>query len=435
MIFAALSRLLERSYDTATLENPKDWLRDVNGGRVHTLAGTNVSDVNQLDISVNFACISLIAEIMASLRPTLYRERKSGGKDVATDNPLYDVLYLKPNKENTAYTHRNVSTTHLALFGNRFDQIVRDGRGRIRELWPIVPIEDRIKKLRNPDTMDIQYRVRVNGRDEILPADEILHVPGFSKTGFLGQSNASLQRLRLGISKALDEYEARFFGQGFMPSMVGEYGGSTGAAFIKNPVQHAKVEKLKEDYAGLAKAHGIMIAEGGIKIKPIENRLDWSMLDQRQQAAAIAICGMWRVPPSLVGILYWATFSNITHLDLQFGKYCIHPWVRREEDSLNCWLLTDAQRRAGYKIEYPVEEIYRTDIETLSKALKEQWDRGVISSDEWREKLGRNPKSKFGEQYYVPMNYVPEGTPIEPKESTEREMNVIPLKRSDDEAV
>jgi len=162
-----------------------------------------------------------------------------------------------------------------------------------------------------------------------------------------------------------------------------------------------------------------------MKAREFANRLDWAMLDERQRDTKNAICGFWGVPPTLVGILERATFNNIEHLDLQFRTYCMEPWVTREEDSLNKTLLTQYQRSQGYKIEFSIEDAFRTDTKTLYESLTSEWDRGIISSNEWRQKTGRNPKEN-GDTYYVPVNYAPEETQtIEEDDNPE---NVVPLR-------
>lgn len=412
------------------IKNPQDWLMSAFSGVPYqpSLSGVTITEENQLIVNTHFDCLSLIAETMGSLRPNLYKERKGGGKDIATDEPLQLALRLKPNPEMDGRVRRETGTLNLGLYGDKYDYTPRDSSGQASELWPLHP--SRVTKRRDLSSGNIVYDVVTNGQTDTLSFNEILHVPYLTSDGLCGRSNMSFQRTRLEIAAALDEFEARYFGSGMNSSIIAEYGGATGAEFIDREKQGEYLKSLQESFSGLKKSHGMMILEGGMKARELNTRLDWAMLDQRQRDAATKICGMWRVPPPLIGILDKATFNNISHLDLQFGKYCIRIWAHREEDAMNSFLLTDAQRRAGYMIEYSLDDIYRTDIETLSNALQVAWDRGVINSDEWRDKIGRNPKPDgTGKKFYVNQSWMPEENMVLESENNEKK-NVIPIRET-----
>jgi HK97 family phage portal protein len=396
------------------MKEPEPWLlKAFGGGYGKTLAGTEVGENDQLEISVNLACIELISQLMGSLRPNLFIKRKDGGRDIVTDDPLQRAINIKPNDEMSGFSYRQASTSHIATHGNAYTYAPRNGMLQIKSLYPLHP--DRVIKRRanDRDMLDIDprlmrktnivYDVTVNGTTRTFPAKSIMHTPGFTENGLLGIPLVHFQRLKLGIAKALDEYEARWYGRGIHPTLIGE-----APEQMNNPKMAEWKQKLEEDYAGLANAHGMMIVDAGIKVKDMTPRLDWAMLDEAQKRMATRICGLWRVPPSLIGILDRATFNNISHLDLQFGKYCIGIWAEREEQQMMCDLLTDTQLDQGMFIKYPIEDMYRTDLNTLNQALKEAWDRGVITKNEWREKIGRNPVGS-GNLFYVPSNFQVEG--------------------------
>ena len=395
----------------------EDVLRAFGGYSGKTLAGTEVTENDQLEITVNLSCINLIAEVQGSLRPNLYQRRKDGGQDIVTSEPLQKAINIKPNDEMSGFVYRQTSSANLAMHGNAYTYAPRNNLLQIKKLRPLHP--ERVTKRRanyqdlrelDPRLMgksDIVYDVTANGTVKTFPAKSIMHTPGLSHNGLLGSPLVHFQRLKFGIAKALDEYEARWYGHGIHPTLIGEAPDQ-----MNNPKMAEWKKKLEEDYAGLAHAHGMMIVDAGIKVKDMTPRLDWAMLDEAQKRMATRICGLWRVPPSLIGILDRATFSNITHLDLQFGKYCIGIWAEREEQQMMNSLLTDTQLDQGMFIEYPVENLYRTDFETLNNALEKAWDRGVITKNEWRSKIGRNPVPG-GNVFYIPSNFQVEGT--EPK--------------------
>ena len=85
-----------------------------------------------------YACVRVIAETVASLPLHLYEE-KEAGSDKATKHLLYRLLHDEPNPEMTSFVFRETLLSHLLLWGNAYCQIVRNGRGQITALYPLLP--------------------------------------------------------------------------------------------------------------------------------------------------------------------------------------------------------------------------------------------------------------------------------------------------------
>lgn len=89
-----------------------------------------------------YACVRILSEAIAGLHLHLYRYNDKGGKEKAIDNPLYFLLHDEPNTEMTSFAFRETLMTHLLLWGNAYAQIIRNGKGEILGLYPLMP--DRI---------------------------------------------------------------------------------------------------------------------------------------------------------------------------------------------------------------------------------------------------------------------------------------------------
>ena len=81
---------------------------------IPSLTGVNVDESEALKYVTVWACVRLISETIASLPLHVYRKRKDGGKEKATDHPLYELLHHKPNPEMTAY--RPIASTRRGSF-------------------------------------------------------------------------------------------------------------------------------------------------------------------------------------------------------------------------------------------------------------------------------------------------------------------------------
>lgn len=57
----------------------------------------------------------------------------------AIEHPLYFLLHDEPNPEMTSFVFRETLMTHLLLWGNAYAQIIRNGKGEIIALYPLMP--------------------------------------------------------------------------------------------------------------------------------------------------------------------------------------------------------------------------------------------------------------------------------------------------------
>ena len=102
-------------------------------------AGKRVSERSAMQMTAVYSCVRILSEAIASLPLHVYRYTDTGGKEKATDLPLYRLLHDEPNKEMTSFCFRETLMTHLLLWGNAYAQIIRNGRGEVLELYPLMP--------------------------------------------------------------------------------------------------------------------------------------------------------------------------------------------------------------------------------------------------------------------------------------------------------
>ncbi|NCB06013.1 MAG: phage portal protein, partial [Clostridia bacterium] len=70
---------------------------------------------------------------------SLYRHGDDASKHKATEHPLYTLLHSEPNAEMTSFVFRETLMTHLLLWGNAYAQIIRNGKGQVAALYPLMP--------------------------------------------------------------------------------------------------------------------------------------------------------------------------------------------------------------------------------------------------------------------------------------------------------
>lgn len=104
-----------------------------------TAAGQSVNERSAMQMSAVYACVRILSEAIAALPLHFYEYNAKGGKEKALDHPLYPLLHDEPNPEMTAFSFRETLMTHLLLWGNGYAQIIRNGRGEVIALYPLMP--------------------------------------------------------------------------------------------------------------------------------------------------------------------------------------------------------------------------------------------------------------------------------------------------------
>lgn len=101
--------------------------------------GKRVNERSSMQMTAVYSCVRILSEAVAGLPLHLYRYTEEGSKEKATSHPLYFLLHDEPNPEMTSFVFRETLMTHLLLWGNAYAQIIRNGKGEVIALYPLMP--------------------------------------------------------------------------------------------------------------------------------------------------------------------------------------------------------------------------------------------------------------------------------------------------------
>jgi len=374
-----------------------DWSA-VFGGQA-AIAGMPAPSIGEsLALPSVFACIRVLGETVAGLPLITYRETRNGGRERATNHPLYRVLRRQPNPEMTAFEFEELMTSHCAGWGNAYAQIILDGGGRVRELWPLRP--DRMAVERKAGVVQYTYRQQ-NGQEVMLAAWQVHHRRAMVLDGLTGISPLRVAMLAVALGMATEEFGARFFAQGARPGFLLSHPGTlTDKAY----------ERLKAtwDASTLENAHKTRIIEEGMKVEQIGIPPEEAQFLETRRFQAQEVARLFRMPPHKIGLLENATFSNIEHQAIEFVTDTIRPWLIRNEQAMFRDLLSDSEQAAIY-FEYLVDGLLRGDTTSRyqSYAVARQW--GWLSANDIRRMENMPPIDEGGDVYLQPLNMSPAG--------------------------
>ena len=91
-----------------------------------------------MQMTAVYACVRILSESIAGLPIHVYTYTDSGSKEKAIKHPLYRLIHDEPNPEMTSFVFRETLMTHLLLYGNAYAQIIRNGKGEVIALYPLM---------------------------------------------------------------------------------------------------------------------------------------------------------------------------------------------------------------------------------------------------------------------------------------------------------
>ena len=361
-------------------------------------AGKPVNPRTAVQMTTVYACVRVIAETVASLPLQVYRYTDHGSEK-AVSHPLYRILHDEPNHEMTSFILRETMLSHLLLWGNSYCQILRNGRGQILGLYPLLPEKMQVDRDAG-GTLTYDYMARDGGMVRLRPED-VLHIPGLGFDGIVGYSPIALEKNAIGLGIAAEEYGSRFFSNGATPSGV-----LTHPNTVKNPT--ALRESWHAAYGGSANSGKVAILEEGLKFERISMPNNEAQFLESRKFQVAEICRIYRVPPHLVGDLEHATFSNIEHQSISFAMHTIRPWLVRIEQAMNRALFTEREKSDFY-VRINIDGLMRGSYKERMEGYAIGRQNGWLSSDDIRELENMNPlpDGAGGGAYMVNGNMIP----------------------------
>jgi HK97 family phage portal protein len=359
-----------------------------------------VNEHTALNLSAVWAAVTVISGTVASLPLLLYKRLPNGGKERFVDHPVYRMLHDEPNPEMTSMVFRETLQAHVLLWGNAYAEIQRDQAGRPVALWPLSP--QQVEPFRDKETRVLRYRVtNETGRQVIVDAERILHVPGLGFDGIVGYSVVRKARESLGLALATETFGATFFGNGAWPGLVAQHPGK-----LSDPAAKRLKDSLNEALQGPTRAHNLIVTEEGIKVEKMGIPPDDAQFLETRKFQIVEIARWFNLPPHKLRDLERATFSNIEHQGIDF-VVDLRLWFVRWEQELNRKLIRPLERKIQF-VEHLVDGLLRGDSASRVAiyASGRQW--GWLSADDIRERENLNPlPDGQGQIYLIPQNMIP----------------------------
>ena len=383
-------------------------LLDVLTGGLSSDAGENVNLRTASHHGAVFQCVRVLSESIGSLPIGFYRSIAGAGRERVDGHNLYRLLGVSPNETQTAAEFWEMCMVHLGYRGNFYAYInrVKTGRnaGMVGELIPFHP--DAVAVNLKSDGV-IEYQVYFNdGRSEVLPPRDVLHIKILSLDGIVGMNPIEHARNTIGLSMALERHGARMFKNGARP------GGVLSTESRLDELQAKAYREMWEAAHSGDRSGGTAVLGNGLKYQAIAmSAVDSQWLENRKfQRSDIA--AFYRVPPHKINEMESATFGNIEHQSLEFVRDTLIPYATKIEQRIKVSLLTDQERQAGYFAKFNFNGLLRGDTASRSAFYQSSIYSGIMSPNEARALEDMNPR-EGGDSFLTPLNMAIDGKPPE----------------------
>lgn len=381
------------------VSDPNNWIvRAIHGGQVR--AGTAVSEHSALNLPPVYRAVTLVSNCIAQLPLAVYKKGIRGG-EIADQHPLNQVLRLQPNEDMSSFSLLQTKQHHVMLWGNGYAEIERNGRGEVVGLWPMLPDRTYPEK---PKGEGLKYRTTIDGKQYLLPKENVLHIKALGFNGYSGYSPISLHRQGLALALSTETFGAKFFENDAKSGGFLQYPGKLSANAKQN------LDESVNAQGGLEKAHRVKLLEEGMKfvsttIPPEDAQFLGTRTFQIEEIAR-----MFGVPPILLYSMEKTTSwgSGIEQLMIGFLTLDMQPWYRQWEQQMDIKLLTEDERNQGYYTKFNMNALVRGDMSARGAFYNTMFNVGAFSPNEIRAKEDM-PGYEGGDDHRLPLNTEPAG--------------------------
>jgi HK97 family phage portal protein len=346
--------------------------------------GVHVTQDTALRLSAVYASVRLISDTISTM-PLDQFQRVDGARVAYRPR---DRWVDRPSLRHQRATFWQQNLVSLLLDGNIFAHVIRDGSGEVIDIDVLNPMQ--------VEVLDNGYRVN---SDRFLRRDDVLHITEMLLPGTMrGVSRIEQVKDSVGLGLALDEYAARFFGNGAYAGGVIEWPGE-----ITQQQAKEMIDAWEGGHKGLRRAHRPAVLYGGAKFVPTTVDPQQSQLIDQRHYAVEDIARIFRIPPFMLGVVQdgAVSYSSVEQQMLFFAQHTIQPYVELLEQAYST-LLDDPRTF----IRFNLDSLVRADLATRTEAYSKALLAGYMSVNDVR-RLEDMPDVQDGDQFRVPRQNVP----------------------------
>ena len=333
-------------------------------------SATFIDSTTALQINAVFSAVSLISDTIATL-PTDVFIRRSGARFPFRPQPQW---ITKPDVDTTKEAFYGSVIVSLLLDGNAFIRVYSNQRGEVVNLNVLNPVDCEIQRNGLGNVM-----FKVKGEKKMLSSDEMIFIPDLVRPGNLrGVSRTDALKENLGLAKALENYAARFFGQGTQTSGVIEAPGS-----LTSEQARSMQEAFDSRHRGWSKAHKTAIISGGATYKATNVPNDQAQFLDSRRMAVEDIARAFNIPPHLLGLPGTNSYASVEQNNLAWVTHCLRPIVQKIEGAMSPLMNRYSGGDTAF-LRFNLDGLLRADVTSRMSAFSTGLQAGFLTINDVR---------------------------------------------------
>lgn len=348
-----------------------------------------------LQLSTVWACIDLLASLIASLPLFTYVVDGQGRRQLARGTRLFSLLHDSPNARMTPLEFGRAMALNLELRGRAYARIDRAANGEAVALWPMPA--DQVESMVLPDGSMV-YAYRLGADVAVLAADNVLHLKGLGN-GTEGLAKLEFMRGTVHEAASAQGAASRLFTNGGKP---------TGVLMVDHVLKADQRTALRERFAEMQSGAfaRLFVLEADMKYQQLSLTPEEQQLLETRQYSVEELCRWFGVPPVLVhhsNVTTWG--SGVEQILDGFYKLQVRPRLVAIEQAITKRVLTPAQR-ARYSVEFSFDALYRASAKDRAELYAKLVQNGLKTRNECRQ-LENDPSIGGADQLTAQSNLVP----------------------------
>ncbi|MCP4306666.1 MAG: phage portal protein [bacterium] len=353
-----------------------------------TAAKISVTPESALRCVPVFAAVRVRCETIGALPFLLYRRREDGGKDRASDHPLFRLIHDRPNPWTSAAEFVMQLEQDCLTDGGGYALANRSGE-KVVELIRLPPRSVRV--VDDEVTLEPRYEVTLKGGSKrVYPWRDILHVPTLGQLAAVQQA-----REAIGLCMSMERHAAGLFGNGARPSGILKF-----KRKLTEDVHIRLRQSWQSAHTGDNSGRTAILEDDG-DFEPLTfNSVDLQFQEMRA-FQVVEIARAFGVPPHLLMDFGRATWGNAEQMAQAFLTFTLWPRLKLWQGAVKRLMTPDEQ--AEYVPEFVVDALVQAEIAARFEAYSKAITNGILNPNEVRA-LENRPPYDDGDQFRASVN-------------------------------
>jgi HK97 family phage portal protein len=274
-----------------------------------------------------FRSVNVIATALAAVELLPYLQKSDGSWTEDAKHEFYSLL-KRPNPYMSGYDLRMYTYAARKLTGNAYWYCETLGTNKIKEIWPLLPAN--VRPVATPKRMIDHYVYQVGGQTVRLDYENVIHFKSMNPDSFLyGVGSLSAAKNAVATDIFAQVWNKSFFKNAARPDGVLE-----SDTTLRKEIRDRIISSWNAVHQGAGKVGKTAMLEGGLKYKQITaGAKDMDFVNLRKDYR-IEIIAAFGVPPSVVGLLEYANYSNMEQQTKMFWDNTLLPDMKSVEETL-----------------------------------------------------------------------------------------------------